>query len=236
MEIPDEKLVKLFRLDKYLRVNVSEETQKFLDYENKTNKIPVFTRFLAALNFNGSGSFETSVSQELNIVLSQPVVSRCLNKISAIFTNHLLARYVKFPVTEEHIHSVKQGFQVKLQFPHVIGAIDCKCVAIFTPEGTDISNPALSYLNRKGYYCINGQAICDSEMIFANISSRYPGATYDIAIWQTSTVNNHLQTRYLNGERRIWLIWVSGYPIQPWMMTAVPDALEDTPKGIYTTF
>jgi hypothetical protein len=37
-------------------------------------------------------------------------------------------------------------------------------------------------------------------MIFTNINARYPGATHDAAIWKTSTVNAHLQRRYLEGE------------------------------------
>jgi hypothetical protein len=51
-------------------------------------------------------------------------------------------------------------------------------------------------------------------MMFTNINARYPGATHDAAIWQTSTVNARLQSRYLEGERRTWLIGDSGYPIQ----------------------
>jgi hypothetical protein len=71
-------------------------------------------------------------------------------------------------------------------------------------------------------------------MMFTNINARYFGATHDAAIWQTSTVNARLQRRYLEGERRTWLIGDSGYPIQPWLMTPIPDAAGNTPEGIYT--
>jgi hypothetical protein len=32
----------------------------------------------------------------------------------------------------------------------------------------------------------------------------------------------------------MWLIRDSGYTVQPWMMTPIPDAAENTPEGIYT--
>jgi hypothetical protein len=80
-----------------------EEIWEFMDNDDRLNKVPALIQFLAALNFYGTGNFQTSVGQDLNIALSQPVVSRNLNKISDIFTNHLLARYVKYPVIEENM-------------------------------------------------------------------------------------------------------------------------------------
>lgn len=38
----------------------------------------------------------------------------------------------------------------------------------------------------------------------------------------------------MEGERHIFLIGDSGYPIQPWMMTPIPDAAPNTPEGRYT--
>lgn len=71
-------------------------------------------------------------------------------------------------------------------------------------------------------------------MIFININARFPGATHDAAIWETSTIHQHLKNRYRAGERNTWLIGDSGYPIQPWMMTPIPDAQPRTPEALYT--
>lgn len=71
-------------------------------------------------------------------------------------------------------------------------------------------------------------------MIFLNVNARYPGATHDAAIWELSTINNFLQRRYTEQNQTMWLIGDSGYPLQPWMMTPIPDAAANTPEGRYT--
>ncbi|KAK4877089.1 hypothetical protein RN001_009595 [Aquatica leii] len=70
-------------------------------------------------------------------------------------------------------------------------------------------------------------------MIFLNINARYPG-THDAAIWETSTICRNLRDRYQVGERNTYLIGDSGYPIQPWLMTPIPDAAPNSPEAVYT--
>ncbi|KAK4887481.1 hypothetical protein RN001_003752 [Aquatica leii] len=71
-------------------------------------------------------------------------------------------------------------------------------------------------------------------MCFLNVNARYFGATHDAAIWEVSTIHRHLKSRYELGERNTSLIGDSGYPLQPWMMTPIPDAPPESPEGIYT--
>lgn len=66
------------------------------------------------------------------------------------------------------------------------------------------------------------------------LNARYPGSTHDAAIWETSTINQFLQTRHENGIRNEWILGYSGYPLQPWLMTPIPDAPPDTPEAVYT--
>lgn len=49
----------------------------------------------------------------------------------------------------------------KLNFPDTVGAIDCTHVAVTTPKPNQF-NPAITYLNRKGYYSINVQGVISS--------------------------------------------------------------------------
>ena len=46
-----------------------------------------------------------------------------------------------------------------------IGALDGMCVIINKPRDSDVDNP-LHYLNRKGFFYINLQAICDVDRKF----------------------------------------------------------------------
>lgn len=66
------------------------------------------------LNFVAHGGYQTTVGEDINLVVSQPVVSRILREISNVIGNQLLHRYVKFPVEEEHIAQVKHGFVIHI--------------------------------------------------------------------------------------------------------------------------
>lgn len=124
-----------------------------------------------------------------------------MRKISGIFMRNMLHRYVNFSTTENDVNMTKQRFLHQYNFPDIIGAIDCTHVAIVAPNEN-----REAYLNRKGYYSINVQAICDSNMKFMNVNSRYPGSTHDSAIWEVSTINEHLRQRFENGAHNFWLI------------------------------
>lgn len=66
-----------------------------------------------------------------------------------------------------------------------------------------------------------------------NVNARYPGAVHDAAIWETSSIHRHLKRKYQEGSRNNYLLGDSGYPIQPWLMTPILDALPNTPEATY---
>lgn len=64
---------------------------------------------------------------------------------------------------------IEQGFAEKSAsggfVRNCVGAIDGIAIRIQCPSKADCSNPA-AHLNRKGFYSINCQAICDSKKRF----------------------------------------------------------------------
>lgn len=81
-----------------------EELAEFDQYNgNRRDKVPFHLEVLISFNFFGQGSFQTGIGRDMHLGVSQPVVSRIINKISRIFTVNLLPRYVKFPTPEEHV-------------------------------------------------------------------------------------------------------------------------------------
>lgn len=66
-----------------------------------------------------------------------------------------------------------------------------------------------------------------------NVNARFPGAVHDSAIWNASSIHRYLKRKYQEGSRNNYLLGDSGYPIQPWLMTPIPDALPNTPEAIY---
>ncbi|KAJ8968623.1 hypothetical protein NQ314_002210 [Rhamnusium bicolor] len=211
-----------------------EEIQDFIEEPQRRDTVALHLQVFICLHFLGHGGYQITVGQELNLAVSQHVVSRILKNICNILTIHLLPRHVRFPTTDEHVRRVKDRFTENFNFPNVIGVIDGTHVAIVTPTIDDPNYPAVAYLNRKGYYSINVQATFDADMILLNVNARYPCATHDSAIWEVSTNNRHLRRRYLEGQRNTWLLGDSGYPLQPWLMTPITDAAPNSPEAHYT--
>jgi hypothetical protein len=128
---------------------------------------------------------------------------------------------------------VKDGFLEKFNFPNVIGAIDCTHIAIVSPPHQNPNQPALAYFNRKGFYSINVQAVCDSNLKIFAVNARFPGATHDSAIWATSTINRYLRTRFEQGDINTRLLGDGGYPLSPWLMSPILNPPAESPEARY---
>ncbi|KAK9708080.1 DDE superfamily endonuclease [Popillia japonica] len=123
----------------------------------------------------------------------------------------------------------------RYNFPGIVGAIDCTHVAIIAPSENDHNRPAIAYYNRKDYYSLNVQMICDDNLRILNCNVRFPGSVHDSAIWLLSAVRRHLLQKFTRNELdSSWLIGDSGYGLQPWLLTPIENANPDSPEGRYT--
>ncbi|XP_071651751.1 uncharacterized protein [Temnothorax longispinosus] len=90
------------------------------------------------------------------------------------------------------------------------------------------------YINRKGYYSINTQLICDWRLRIMHINARYAGSTHDTFIWNNSNAKTamvHLYRRF--PQKNFHLLGDSGYSLRPWMMTPIIGAVEGSPEALY---
>ncbi|XP_018569519.1 putative nuclease HARBI1 [Anoplophora glabripennis] len=233
-ELPNEKFIKLFRLNKTATLELIQDLEMFVNEPTRKDKVPFHLQVFASLLFYSQGGYQTTVGEDYNLGISQPMISRILNKISNLISVHLLPRYIKFPTTANEVINVKEGFLNKgFLFPNVIGTIDCTHIAIVSPKIDHPVTPAVAYLNRKGFHSINVQAIFDSNLMILNVNARYPGAVHDAAIWEASSIHRYCRRRYQEGIRNNYLLGDSGYPIQPWLMTPILDAPPNTPQAVY---
>lgn len=80
----------------------------------------------------------------------------------------LRPQFIKFPNNENDIKKTKQDFYNIAKFPMVIGALDCTHVKIKSPGG----DTAEAYRNRKNFFSINVQIICDANLRIQDIVAR----------------------------------------------------------------
>lgn len=109
-----------------------------------------------------------------------------------------------------------------MDFPIVVGAIDCTHVQIIAPKADDPVYPEQIFVNRHGTHSINVQMVCDANLKILNCNSKFPGATHDAYIWRNSSLKVKLR-RMFSRDNPLWLLGDSGYPLEPWLMTPKSD-------------
>lgn len=80
----------------------------------------------------------------------------------------LRPQFVRFPDNADEIKKLKQDFYNISKCPMVIGALDCTHVKIKSPGGDN----AEVYRNRKNFFSINVQTICDTKLKIQDIVAR----------------------------------------------------------------
>lgn len=166
-----------------------------------------------ALHFYGTGGYQKSVKNVTQ--LSQSSVSKAIKEVSDLLYQKMV-KYVRFPISEQERRTSELSFRTE-GLPGVIGIIDGTQIAIAGVK----KSIEHAYVCRKGFHSINTQLICDHENKFINVNSRYPGSTHDSYIWGTSGILGMFETEYISPERqRYWILGDSGYPLQPWLLTA----------------
>lgn len=175
----------------------------------RNNAVTPEQKLLITLRYYATGSFLAVCGDFVGVHKS--TASQIIRLVS-----HELAllspQFINFPSTSAETDTVRQKFFDVAKFPKCIGAIDCTHVKIISPGGLD----AEIYRNRKGYFSINVQTICDADLRIQNIVCTFPGSTHD------STIFNHsnIRGRFERGDmRNSIIVGDSGYALKSYLMT-----------------
>ncbi|KAB0790589.1 hypothetical protein PPYR_15005, partial [Photinus pyralis] len=114
--------------------------------------------------------------------------------------------------TAEEQNLAISGFYQIAGFPGVLGAIDCTHIKIQSPGG----EYAERFRNRKGYFSVNVQAVCNAKLKIQNIIARWPGSVHDSTIFNDSALKVDFESGlYGNG----YLLGDNGYPCKRYILT-----------------
>ena len=166
-------------------------------------------QLLVALRFYATGSFQLVVADLIGVHKS--TVCRTVHKVSEAIAS-LRPRFVRFPSNdEERIQTMREFYSIS-QFPGVLGCIDCTHIPILSP-GNDLAE---IYRNRKGYFSLNIQTICDAKLMITDIVVRWYGSAHDSTIFNNCAVRAELE----NGNiPRGHLLADNGYAVKPYLLT-----------------
>ncbi|XP_041455631.1 putative nuclease HARBI1 isoform X1 [Lytechinus variegatus] len=203
-----------YRFTKQSALHIIEELTPALErHTSRTNAVPVYLQVLTAMRFYAVGTFQLLHGDECG--LSQSSLSRIIVQVSTEIARWR-RRYIHFPNTPEQVARTQEEFFQYCDFPGVVGAIDCTHVPIRCPGGEN----AQRFINRKGRFSVNVQAVCNHNGLLINLVARWPGGTHDSRIFRECQLKENLE-RESHEEK--WLLGDSGYPCQPYLMTPIQN-------------
>ncbi|KAF0720277.1 putative nuclease HARBI1, partial [Aphis craccivora] len=210
---------KVWRDDEFLnRFRLNKDTVKFIlriieskivSQTNRNNAVTPSQKLLMTLRYYATGSFIATCADFAGI--HKTTGGKIIIEVSKALAG-LRPDFINFPTTDEEIRQVKQDFFNIAKFPSCIGAIDCTHIKIRSPGGND----AEIFRNRKQFFSMNVQTICDSKLIIQNIVARWPGSSHDANIFRNSAIKQRFDNREF---KDCVLVADSGYPMQSYMIT-----------------
>lgn len=182
-----------FRLSKasvnFLHELIGEKLKPLND--RKINLTPM-DKILISLRYYATGTFEHVVADFIGT--SEATVCNIIPSVSKQIAS-LRQSFIKMPETNLDIDSAIKNFFGIAGMPFVIGAMDGTLVRIQEVGGAQNKE---DFHNRKQFYSMNVQAICNAHGLFIDLVARWPGRTHD----QTIFANSSIFERFLFGEFR----------------------------------
>ena len=206
----NEEFIRRFRFSKTFVLRLCDELSNELQKDSRGLSLSVELQIVLTLRFYATGSFEKVIGDLFGI--SESVTCVTIHRVTKAIAC-LKSRILRMPHSHE-IDLIRRQFYDLSSFPQVIGAIDGSHVRILCPS-KDI---AQIFYNRKGYYSINVQAVCDAQLLFRNIVARWPGSTHDARIFSNSSLRSDFES---NVYAPNVLLGDSGYRCTSYLLTPI---------------
>ncbi|XP_015376304.1 PREDICTED: putative nuclease HARBI1 [Diuraphis noxia] len=128
------------------------------------------------------------------------------------------------PISANEQRAIQLGFYRMRGFPRVIGAIDCSYIRIQSPN-SDIGE---QFRNKKGYFSINVQAVCSSDIVITNLVARqWAGSVHDSTIFDTSMLRAQFENKEFGA---CVLLGDGGYPCLSYLLTPLLNPRSESEK------
>lgn len=113
-----------------------------------------------------------------------------------------------------------------------VGALDGLAIKIQEPSLKEVSNPSV-YYNRKGFFALNMQALCDYKLRFQFVSLVTPGSSHDSMAFQLSLLHDLLQRDYDTLPPGFWIAADEAYVCTSKVLTPWPGRNIEASKDCF---
>lgn len=191
--------------------------------------IDMYKQVLMLASYLGTQSTERQIADKFGV--SESSVCRCLSNVMFWLVEDYGSVFIRWPKGSAAA-VVVEGFRDKRGIDCVIGAIDGCHVPIACPQ----QQPA-DYVNRKGFYSVILQAVCDHTLSFTDIYIGWPGSVHDARVFSNSPLGTALErdpdSVCPNG---LFLQGDAAYPLKETLLTPFKDNGHLTPEHNYYNF
>jgi hypothetical protein len=152
----------------------------------QSDPISVESRIGAALIMLAGGRYVESM--RTHGLAKSTVYSNLHDVVAAI--NSCPQLEIRYDVKSDKVSEMAEGFKSRSErkvFEYCCGAIDGLAIKIKCPK--KVLNQSHYYSGNKKFYCLNMQAVCDSNCLFKAVSLRHVGSTNDYVSFQNSSLS-----------------------------------------------
>ncbi|XP_034242353.1 putative nuclease HARBI1 [Thrips palmi] len=216
-DMDDKDFIRRFRFTKRGCLHVLELIEERLEYPSDKNyAVSPINQLLLCMRYYATGYTQICAS-DFN-ALSEATAHRIIHRVTRAIAS-LYRQFVYLPRTEQESLETQAGFYSIARFPRVIGAMDCTHVKIRSPGG----QYAEYYRNRKSYFSLNVQAICNSKLEFSDVVARWPGSVFDQTIFDSCRQRAKFEA---NDYRNTFLLGDGAYACRTYLMPPMDNPVE----------
>lgn len=181
-------------------------------------------RLAICLRYLATG--DSQQSQSFNFRVGRSTVSNIIKEVCDSLWKRLSPNYLKMPASTQEWINIATEFEEQWNYPHVLGCIDGKHVAIECPK-----YGGSSYYNYKQFHSVVLMAMCDAGYRFTFVDIGAYGADNDAAILNRTKFFQDLEADCLpipknskleNDNFPFTLLGDEIFPLRTWLMKPYP--------------